>query len=521
MRLATVLVLFLALPASAQIVVNSTNDVLGDEGNCTLREALRAANTDTASGATPGECAAGSGADAIVISVAPGSTIALQEDLPAVTESISLEGPTGLADGVTIDGRGQHRIFELDSNGLQQTHTLRGLTITRGMASAGGGILVGFQDDCVFENLAVVRNVAENAGGGIFTGPEGMCEMNRVNVSDNEVQNFAGGGGIRLGNSGSATIRNSTIANNRALQSGGGGILVGFFALPEATFVLEQSTVSGNSAAGGGGGIAQVGSNGTSIIRASTIVGNSITGTASAGGGVSFSAPLTMESTIVAGNTAERGSGEWNDLSLGNNNTTSNGGNVIGINGFFDDEFPLGEPNAGGDKVGNEAMPLDALLAGLRDNGGPMRTHLPRANSPVLDAGVCPGFPADQRGSIREVDETNISDRNGDACDSGAVEGRTFVVGTERDPIAGIALDAPVPNPMRGGAQVVYALDTPQVVRLSLVDARGRELAVLIEGAQAAGEHGVALPSGLAPGVYLLRLGTEAGAVTQRVTVVR
>ena len=46
-----------ALPAGNTITVNSTLDVANStDGLCTLREAIIAANTDTASGATAGEC---------------------------------------------------------------------------------------------------------------------------------------------------------------------------------------------------------------------------------------------------------------------------------------------------------------------------------------------------------------------------------------------------------------------------------------------------------------------------------
>ena len=48
------------------LTVNSTADIVADDGQCTLREAVFAANTDLASGEMPGECPAGSGADTIV-----------------------------------------------------------------------------------------------------------------------------------------------------------------------------------------------------------------------------------------------------------------------------------------------------------------------------------------------------------------------------------------------------------------------------------------------------------------------
>ena len=42
----------------ASILVNTTADAIADDGQCSLREAIIAANTDTASGALPGECPA-------------------------------------------------------------------------------------------------------------------------------------------------------------------------------------------------------------------------------------------------------------------------------------------------------------------------------------------------------------------------------------------------------------------------------------------------------------------------------
>jgi hypothetical protein len=57
-------------------------------------------------------------------------------------------------------------------------------------------------------------------------------------------------------------------------------------------------------------------------------------------------------------------------------------------------------------------------------------------------------------------------------------------------------------------------------VRLALFDVTGRELAVLVDGAVAAGAHAVAFDaSTLAPGVYVLRLSGAASTATQRLVV--
>ncbi|MEO1478768.1 MAG: T9SS type A sorting domain-containing protein, partial [Bacteroidota bacterium] len=80
----------------------------------------------------------------------------------------------------------------------------------------------------------------------------------------------------------------------------------------------------------------------------------------------------------------------------------------------------------------------------------------------------------------------------------------------------------PAPNPVHQSARVRYVLPEASNVRVSVYDVLGREVAVLAEGARPAGEGTVRFDaSRLASGFYVLRLLTEQGAVTRRVTVVR
>ncbi len=91
----------LAGPARATtITVNSETDVTGDDGLCTLREAIAAANDNVASGATAGECPAGSplspgSADDTIAFSIPGTgpfTLKPNTPLPAVTEAVFIDG---------------------------------------------------------------------------------------------------------------------------------------------------------------------------------------------------------------------------------------------------------------------------------------------------------------------------------------------------------------------------------------------------------------------------------------------
>ena len=80
---------------AATITVNSAADVAADDGQCTLREAINAANNNAASGITAGECSAGTaGPDTIVFNIGGGGlqTITPTSGLPPITELVTIDG---------------------------------------------------------------------------------------------------------------------------------------------------------------------------------------------------------------------------------------------------------------------------------------------------------------------------------------------------------------------------------------------------------------------------------------------
>src|SRR6185312_4921081 len=130
----------LAHPAGNTITVNSTSDVAdGTDGLCTLREAITAANTDTASGVTAGECVAGSNSDSDTISLAGlTGTITLGSARPNITTEMSIIGPG--ASQLTISGNNAFRVFTL-TLGSPVLVSFSGLTIANGRINdVGGGI---------------------------------------------------------------------------------------------------------------------------------------------------------------------------------------------------------------------------------------------------------------------------------------------------------------------------------------------------------------------------------------------
>ena len=81
---------------------------------------------------------------------------------------------------------------------------------------------------------------------------------------------------------------------------------------------------------------------------------------------------------------------------------------------------------------------------------------------------------------------------------------------------------AVAPNPSRASTALTFRLDAPGPVRLTLVDALGRAVAVLADGERAAGEHTVRVDTSRLPaGVYVARLVAGGVVRTQQLTVVR
>ena len=77
------------------------------------------------------------------------------------------------------------------------------------------------------------------------------------------------------------------------------------------------------------------------------------------------------------------------------------------------------------------------------------------------------------------------------------------------------------PNPSVGGARVAFELSEPGTVRLTVLDVQGRTVAVLADGAVAAGRHEARLSATLAAGVYVVRLEAAGQVVARRAVVAR
>lgn len=307
-----------------------------------------------------------------------------------ITEAVIINGPSGRADGIILDGGGDQRIFQNQASASGTV--INNLTITNGAETQGGG----FSNFGVatLNNVVISNSSASNAAGGVFNGGSGTLTIN-----DSEIlSNVAGiGGGIGNFSSGNLTINRSTIHGNVANSTEGGGVS------NQATLLINNSTISANTAATEGGGI--VTGIGTANINRTTIANNVALGRFGGGGVATASGTTTFRSATIASNIALSSS------------ATSGGG--IGVAGgtvnvrqtaVVQNLNPLNPAN--NQIGGTTTAPVQSFIATdntvhvgpLQDNGGPTHTMLPLSSS-LRDAISFNFFPTqDQRGYPAVVD---------------------------------------------------------------------------------------------------------------------
>ena len=373
----------------AQIVVDE---------NCTLADAILAANDDVAVGG----CEAGSGADSIELT----DEVELATALPMVTSEVTFEGD--MHSVARADGAANFRIFDIAGGGPV---VMRNLTVTNGFAEGdGGGILT--RTTLTLDHTTVSENTATSGGGGIANRGsfDGVMTLVNSTVSDNTV--LAGSGGGVLHDSGSFRVINSTVSNNDAAFNGG-GVYDAWGGYPQP--VIYGSTISGNTA-NKGGGLANGDYAGLLKLVNSTVSGNFASNRGGAIYGGFYSDVTLINSTVIGNNSPTVGglfvyntfSSDRGVLSLTNT--------LVAYNSYQNCfAYELGGPDGNLDDDGSCGG--DPVVAGidfdttLSANGGPTETHALLAGSVAIDAGGPCELEVDQRGAGR-----------GELCDGGAFE---------------------------------------------------------------------------------------------------
>jgi CSLREA domain-containing protein len=362
--------------SAAPIVVNTLTDsnTPGD-GLCSLREALE--NAYNESDVTNGDCAPGTGNDTILFSVS--GTITLTSAFTdGILNTVTIDGSD---ENVTIDGANQFNVFVVDNS--SSSLTLNQITIQNANGAAnGGGAAILNAGSTIVTNSTFLNNESSGSsgrGGAIYN--QNSLTVNGSTFSTNS----AGAYGGAIENEGTATVTNSTFSANTA------GTYGGAIDTDQGVITLLNCTFAANGIGAGGTGAAVA----TASILADSNPNQS---------GIS-----TIKNSILAGSTAPECGVYSNAGSIADggyniaDDTSCGFATVTGVNGA---------------KLGDG---INALLAtnGLQNNGGPTQTIALQSTSPAIDAIPISDCPAlDQRGAARPDPE----DTGTPACDVGAFE---------------------------------------------------------------------------------------------------
>ncbi|WP_036485644.1 choice-of-anchor Q domain-containing protein [Myxosarcina sp. GI1] len=359
--------------------IEDENDGDFSAGDLSLREAIALANKRE-------------GADTITFdSSFNGGTITFneaEERILSIDDSLKIQGLG--RENLTLDGA-----FQFDISLTNIDVELNDLNIVGGRIENSGNLTL--TDSSIRETIE--RASVDNSS---------IISRGETLIINSTIRDNSGGGNVGvLIESGTTTIKGSTIANNDATAYAQAGLII----RDRARVNLSNSTVANNRGRTNAG----IENGGTLIINNSTIANNR--GGLGAGGIVNFGT-ATLTSSLLADNTG--GLTLIGDVS-GSREFISGGNNLIS-NGDEAESFVDGVNSdlvgSNGDDFENPQMELliDARLGELQDNGGTTPTIALLEGSPAIDAGINPSnLETDQRGE-------GFSRTVGNGTDVGAFE---------------------------------------------------------------------------------------------------
>ena len=310
---------------SQGLVVNTPDPAINADGLCSFVEAVVNANDNAA---THADCAAGNGADTIILTQTTYRFTSAYDTTIAAIPNIS--------DELTIQGN--NAIVELDSGvmGIRFMYVAASGTVNVEALTFQNWHVTGANDGGVIYNDGVVNlsntvlenNIAGDVGGAIVNrGTMTIADSTfRNNTAEDE------GGAIYADRNGTLTVTNTLFENNLSNSSYGGAIYV--YAVPPTTF--DNTTFTGNQARSGGAIYTYPGSN---LFVTSTVFTDNDAYNAS-GGAATIYENASFSRVLFDSNSAITGGGAvvvWSagnltiEDSLAKNNTTGNLGSAFWI----------------------------------------------------------------------------------------------------------------------------------------------------------------------------------------------
>ena len=320
----------LSVALAADIAVTTTVDVSADDGLCSLREAVEAANTGTASGSLSGECIGGGLADTVTLAAGTYTLDAGELDLASPMTLV------GDGSGTTIlDAQNLSRCIASTASG--DIH-LEGFTCRRGYSpNSGGGMafndIVSFvsQGDTLTLHDVIVEDCAtDDDGGGIATKGYALTTFEDVVLQRNYAADL--GGGLSIPDTADTDAVTYDLDGLRLLDNEAGddgGAFSGYLG-PDATF--SGWVVSGNVAADRAGALYLWGSSSDVRFENSSFVDNTAGGEGGAIWNGKDVAYLELSNLLITGNQAGTGGVLFTERSVAIDHVTAvgNTASVVG-----------------------------------------------------------------------------------------------------------------------------------------------------------------------------------------------
>jgi CSLREA domain-containing protein len=319
MLLTSAIAVFSPIPAGAATIdVNTTSDTIADDGACSLREAVIAANTNTASGATAGECIAGEAVPIVDVINIPAGTYTLT--IAPSNNNLTGADPTYYYGEYTLSWNGTTSTYDATvtpdaSNG--------DLDITESVNLVGADMATTIIDAGWIPNGAV-NDPAVDPDAGSTPGLSDRV-LHVINATD-DVDVQISGLTIKGGRTPEVTgLTHATVPYN--LRINGGGLAVG----------TGAGTYDASASATGGAPVIESGTGGPAFTldMSNVLISQNYAGD---GGGLYNGAETaTVDMVKISGNHGyANGGGMYNDGGLTLTKSTIDGNGAEGGGGIFD-----------------------------------------------------------------------------------------------------------------------------------------------------------------------------------------
>jgi hypothetical protein len=416
----------------ATFTVGNTNDF----GAGSLRQAILDANN------LPGQDTIGFDAS---FSAGP-HTISLLTALPQMSDKLAVVGPG--ASLLTVRRSSSVMPIFAVFNSTATVLSLSGMTVTGGDPGGNGGGLTSTGPggpNVTLDAMVFTGNTSGGLGGAVYFNNNTAATIRNCVFTGNTA---IYGGGVYFFQGGTLVMENTTISGNSATGTtteGAGGLyfsgsastnVAGF---TPGTLVIRNSTISDNHSARAGGGVMLDTFTGTLLVQNSTFSGNTA---ATLGGGIAGSAgsgTITLQNTTVVGNSVSGTAAGNGGGGIGRTSTVANALNVVNsvvsqntsaATGPDIRVDPFTTTTANNSAIGasggftlaagssnNLAFGVNPMIGALANNGGPTQTRALLSGSPLINAGSNARVPPELT-----TDQRGFARIVGSSVDIGAVE---------------------------------------------------------------------------------------------------